>query len=205
MSIKSGRERCGGISGGLPGTSQIEIQLRHEVGAFFRTEHDKQSRVFVSDDGRRYEADIILPEERIAIEYDSYKYHQGNVRLKADRLKSTILESNGYVVIRVRERPLEAVGPNDVEVPSNVTSHKVAIIVMRRIGEIMERQGIPMSTRQERRVKMYCQDGVLVANGEADARIDEIRRARGPVARAARAQALTTLLGSGEWRRANGN
>jgi very-short-patch-repair endonuclease len=60
--------------------------------------------------GHRYEIDVALPERRIAIEVDGYRYHSDDNRFQADRTKQNALLSSGWSVLRftwadIEERP----------------------------------------------------------------------------------------------------
>ena len=166
-------------SGNLVGTSRIEIQLRHEIGEFFETKHDKKSRVFLSESGGRYEVDIILPKEKIVIEYDSFRYHQGVEQIQSDLRKNMLLENNGYTVIRVRVRPLKLLGSDDVEVSSQEELQKITTIVLRRIEQVLERRNRELPIGLRRKIEEYSAEGLLLAASAADSKIDELCQASG--------------------------
>lgn len=52
---------------------------------------------------RGKEVDVLLPEDKIAIEYDGILWHSGYGREKKDLNKTKILKEEGYVVVRLKE------------------------------------------------------------------------------------------------------
>lgn len=117
----------------MRGTSRIEVQLRCEIGEFFDVVHEANERALILD-GYRYNVDILLPNERIAVKYDSSIYHQDAE--DRDTRKTIALADAGWTVIRVRQYPLKAIGPEDVLVASHATVHSMAADVLLRIGQI---------------------------------------------------------------------
>lgn len=64
--------------------------------------------------------DIILPELRVAIEYDSTGRHgleHVGPRQETDRRKDRAVRAVGWEVVRIRTGRLQALGPHDLEVP----------------------------------------------------------------------------------------
>ncbi|UPL09943.1 zinc-ribbon domain-containing protein [Microbacterium sufflavum] len=62
--------------------------------------------------------DILLPELRVAIEYDSVGRHgleHVGTREEADRRKDRAVRGAGWEVVRLRTGPLESLGPYDVQ------------------------------------------------------------------------------------------
>lgn len=65
--------------------------------------------------------DILLPELRIVIEYDSVGRHgleHVGKREEADRRKDRVVRASGWEVVRVRTGKLEPLGPHDVQLSS---------------------------------------------------------------------------------------
>lgn len=86
--------------------------------------------------------DILLPELRVAVEYDTPGRHgleHVGKREVSDRRKDTLLRAAGWEVVRVRTGGLEALGPNDVVVRSAGSRTVPAIVdALRGIrGELM--------------------------------------------------------------------
>lgn len=81
--------------------------------------------------------DIVIPELRVAVEYDTIGRHgleHVGPREASDRRKDRLLRAVGWEVVRVRCRPLAALGPFDVEA-SGVTDAVVERILS-ALGEI---------------------------------------------------------------------
>ncbi len=77
--------------------------------------------------------DILLPELRIAIEYDTVGRHgleHVGKREDADRRKDRALRSAGWEVVRVRTGKLEPLGPYDLQL-SSVGARGVALVIDR--------------------------------------------------------------------------
>jgi very-short-patch-repair endonuclease len=54
----------------------------------------------------RWELDLLWPEHRVAVEFDSWDYHSGRDSFESDRAKSSELEALGIAVIRITWRQL---------------------------------------------------------------------------------------------------
>lgn len=100
--------------------SAVEAQLRADLRA--RLEHTegdnavRLARPFF--DHLEAWPDVVLPELRVAIEYDSTGRHgleHVGRREDADRRKDRALRAAGWEVIRIRTGRLPALGPHDIE------------------------------------------------------------------------------------------
>jgi len=89
--------------------SMMEVRIEFEVSAFFKVSADHKVEVA---GGRVERVDIVLPDERVVVEYDGARYHQG--RSREDHEKSERLRSAGWTVIRIREAPLRPLAATDV-------------------------------------------------------------------------------------------
>lgn len=140
------------------GTSQEEIRLAHELeAAGCPVLHDHER---ISVEGRRpVNADIVISEYRVVVEFDGSQYHQGEDAYARDTLQSQALESAGWRVIRVRPRPLNALGPNDVCVESGRDTKAVANSVLKRIRSL---------GYQPSHIDLYLADQNLWALAKAD-------------------------------------
>lgn len=81
--------------------------------------------------------DILLPELRVAIEYDSVGRHgleHVGKREEADRRKDRAVRGAGWEVVRVRTGPLEPLGPYDV--PHGGTGRAAVDRIVERLREI---------------------------------------------------------------------
>ena len=78
------------------------------------------------------EMDILIPNLKIAIEFDGYYFHKD--RHTKDLNKNIFLESHGIILIRVRETGLKLISENDLNVePSAELSKKILDDILRLI------------------------------------------------------------------------
>lgn len=89
---------------GQSNVSKEEIHLAHELAEFLPV--DLGAQHVVTADGRSWRVDIVVPEQKIAVEYDGAYWHAD--KAETDLAKSRALEADGWTVLRVREKPLEA-------------------------------------------------------------------------------------------------
>jgi hypothetical protein len=89
--------------------SMMEVRIEFEVSAFFKVADDHKVEVA---GGRVERVDMVLPDERVVVEYDGARYHHG--RSREDHEKSERLRSAGWTVIRIREAPLRPLAATDV-------------------------------------------------------------------------------------------
>ena len=81
--------------------SREEIYLAYELKKYFNIDL-KDQRVLAN---KEYDVDIVIRDRKIIIEYDGSYWHKDN-QLK-DISKTKDLEKHGWIVIRVREKPLK--------------------------------------------------------------------------------------------------
>ncbi|MFE1646848.1 zinc-ribbon domain-containing protein [Microbacterium sp. P01] len=103
--------------------SAAEARLRAELTARLAVTHGmnavKVGRPFFRH--REVWPDILLPELRVVIEYDTPGRHgleHVGQREVADRRKDTLLRASGWEVVRVRTGRLEPLGPHDLQLAS---------------------------------------------------------------------------------------
>ncbi len=89
--------------------SREELVLAHELASFTTVDLDDHKIVA---DGKSRDADIIIRQSKIVIEYDSYHWHKDNA--ESDAVKTQALVEEGWRVIRVREEPLGLIQPGDI-------------------------------------------------------------------------------------------
>jgi len=77
-------------------TSQIELRFFTELLLEFPS-----ARWGTKVSG--FEVDVLLPDQKIAIEIDGYPWHSSEIRQKYDRKKSRALRNMGFSVIRIRD------------------------------------------------------------------------------------------------------
>lgn len=54
--------------------------------------------------GRRYRADIYLPESRVVVEFDGFQYHRSKQAFQKDRERQNLFVQHGYRVLRFFNR-----------------------------------------------------------------------------------------------------
>jgi predicted DNA-binding transcriptional regulator AlpA len=87
------------------------------------------------------EVDILLPRQRVAIEYDGKRWHQDKVN--EDNKKTRFLADRGYRLLRVRERGLPRVRGQFVTVdPKDLRKHDIDAVLRLIIGNIPAPKGI---------------------------------------------------------------
>ncbi|MFE6022875.1 zinc-ribbon domain-containing protein [Streptomyces sp. NPDC056441] len=134
--LGSGCPRCQ-----MSATSVLEIRLYAELAFVlsrcgFTAEHDVRlvdPRIPV-----RYRSVDMLFVDRcggIAIEFDGSYWHAAG-RSRADRDKTEALLNADYGVLRVREAPLQCLGPEELSVPKNQHPHLTAAAVLKRMLEL---------------------------------------------------------------------
>jgi hypothetical protein len=101
---------------------------------------------------RNREADIILRQLNMIVEYDGNHWHSDatrkvkGARLESDVRKTRSLQAEGWTVLRVREHPLELISDTDITIPSNQDPKLTANAVLQKIQEI---RGIPLTGLEE--------------------------------------------------------
>ncbi|MEU7253748.1 zinc-ribbon domain-containing protein [Streptomyces sp. NPDC045251] len=132
----SGCPRCQ-----MSATSVLEIRLYAELAFVlsrcgFTTEHD----VRLTDlkiPARYRSIDMLFVDGGggIVIEFDGSYWHAAG-RSRTDRDKTDALLNADYGVLRVREAPLECLGPEELPVPKNQQPHLTASAVLKHMIEL---------------------------------------------------------------------
>ena len=119
----------------LWGTSEQEIRLRYELeAAGCPVAHDHSLIEVV---GRRpVEADIVLADWRVIIEFDGARHHSGADAVARDNRQTDALTGARWTVIRVREAPLSPLTPNDVGVRQGFNAKTTALAVLRKLESV---------------------------------------------------------------------
>jgi hypothetical protein len=148
--------------------SYMEVRLAYELEAVLPIDHTVDRILIPAPDrrsgNRRISVDIVAPSLRLVVEVDGSWWHREKQR--QDQAKSLALTSAGWTVIRVREYPLEPVGPNDVVVPQRCDSFQLATKTLDRIAELFP--------RYQTAVKTYRETGVAQRAEQADRAIAEL-------------------------------
>ncbi|MBF6302094.1 hypothetical protein IU459_31800 [Nocardia amamiensis] len=119
----------------LWGVSEQEIRLRYELeAAGCLVDHDFP-RITVS--GRPpVNADIVMPDYRVVIEFDGARYHGTPEAAVRDRTQSDALSAAGWTVIRVRQEPLQLLDLHDVQMPAGSTTKHTALLVLQKLIDL---------------------------------------------------------------------
>ncbi|KZF13365.1 hypothetical protein A2J03_15460 [Rhodococcus sp. EPR-157] len=91
----------------ITGASERQLRLAYELeAAGFEVDHNHPPIAVTGRSAVR--ADIVIPSRRLIVEYDGAHYHRDGY--DTDRFQSAALTAAGWVVLRVREFPLESIG-----------------------------------------------------------------------------------------------
>ncbi|EFL04326.1 predicted protein [Streptomyces sp. SPB78] len=134
--VGSGCPRCQ-----MSTTSALEIHLYAELAFVlsrcgFTTEHDV--RLADPKVPARYQSvDMLFVDDGggVVIEFDGSYWHAAE-RNRTDRDKTDALLNADYGVLRVRETPLQCLGPEELPVPKNQHPYLTAAAVLRRMLEL---------------------------------------------------------------------
>jgi len=140
-----------------PRHSKQETLLAYELLHF--VPFDVDDHIVDAGKGRNWNVDFVLRARRVAIEFDGGWWHDSDRALSRDRRKLDDLTAAGWRVIRIREEPLLALGPLDVEVPL-LDIHAAACATLRRLEDVLglqidgldayEAAGVPVATAKGR-------------------------------------------------------
>lgn len=115
----------------------MKLSLPHRLGGFglphpvLNKRIELQARVRGIADKQWHEADLLWPDAKLVIEYDSDQFHRESSRFDEDAAKRTTLESMGYRVITVTNAILK--NPHSLE--------RVALSASKQLGVRMRFQG----------------------------------------------------------------
>ena len=124
----------------LRGKSKIEIKLSHEFYNIFDMEYLENPEIKINN--VTWKPDIVISQHNLIIEYDGFAYHSGSVygkesRKDFDRKKTEALVEGGWKVVRIREKPLEKIGSNDVLIAPLEGNDKLVVDkVIRKLQEL---------------------------------------------------------------------
>jgi hypothetical protein len=114
--------------------SILEVCLAHELRPFVGAMELSADKVVV--DGVIHHVDLLLADHGIVVEVDGRYRHNDPTQLERDARKADRLRAEGYRVIRVRERPLEALHPHDVVVPLDATVKQTSDAVLLQLSAL---------------------------------------------------------------------
>src|SRR5262249_47993194 len=79
---------------------------------------------------------ILIPAINLVIEFDGAYWHRDKIH--SDIEKTQRLARAGWQIIRVREEPLELIGPHDIKLPQETCAKRCADQVLLKIEEVCE-------------------------------------------------------------------
>lgn len=112
------------------GVSKIELRIYAELKTLFDSvEHGV--KIF----GKEW--DIILPRNKIAIEFDGHHWHKG--RETFDHNKTDFITNKGFLVIRIRQAPLNRITQNDILVGQRESDLAIIHKLVEKLEEITKK------------------------------------------------------------------
>lgn len=110
--------------------------------------------------GRVMDCDIIDRERRIVIEFDGSHWHSSPEATQRDERKLTLLESEGWHVIRVREKPLKCTRSLDISVRKGEGVHKMMLqlveLIHAKVSQLENRDAYVSSNKLWSRGKFHA-------------------------------------------------
>jgi hypothetical protein len=145
------------------GVSEREVRLAHELeAAGLPVVHD-HPRITVGV-RRPVQADIVVPSMNLIVEYDGSYFHAD--KAEKDQKQTSALTSAGWTVVRVREKPLESLGGQEVFIASTDPIKSVASKVLRKLKRMKY---------QIDRCDEYTEDPEVWAERRANLALNKIR------------------------------
>lgn len=120
---------------GLSRTSIEEIRLRSELIAAGLPIDVESTWVNIPGRRRRYHCDMVCPDWKLIIEFDSEWFHRSRQSITRDTTKTLALTNAGWTVIRVRDG-LKPLFDNDIALPAQQTPLVRAKAVLRKAAEL---------------------------------------------------------------------
>ena len=108
--------------------SAQEIRLAHELGAVIDLDLNKHK---IRTTRRIIDADIVVDQLNTIVEFDGAYWHRD--KKERDLKKTTELEDSGWIVVRVREKPLTKIHKNDVLVNNHGPIKEIADRVLAKL------------------------------------------------------------------------
>jgi transposase-like protein len=147
------------------GTSATQVRIAYELvaaGVPVVLDHPK-----IAVTGRRpVAADIVVPDNRVVIEYDGSQYHAAADAFDRDCRQTAALTAAGWTVVRIRPKALEPTDQNCVQVPNNATIKQITDALLMKLADL---EFAPA------KLAAYLADTELWATGEADRAVLNLR------------------------------
>ncbi|HLX87796.1 MAG TPA: zinc-ribbon domain-containing protein, partial [Acidimicrobiales bacterium] len=125
-----------------PGWSEVAVRIAAELGALLPLgDLHEGSRTVRAETG--WEPDIVLRDERIAIDIDGRfwhgdDHHKSRQSTDRDTRKLAAFEGASWTLVRVREFPLQPIGPYDFVVADLRETRDVVIRIVERLEETLD-------------------------------------------------------------------
>lgn len=117
----------------LPGASRQEIRFVFELAAVLGVNPRLHKVEGVKLGNGTCLVDFLDPELRLAVEFDGSYWHKQ--KSASDETKRRKLEEEGWMVLRLRERPLALTGLHDVQVPPRMSPFDMTVVALQQLVE----------------------------------------------------------------------
>lgn len=143
-------------------SSLIERLLRQELASIFPVDPRPSTRLPVAG-GKKTQVDILVPDWGLVIEYDGARFHAGKEDVDRAKTRAILKSHPGWMVVRVRERPLRKLSrARDVVVSQDASALEKAQAL---IEGLLEQGLVPRGYRSVARA--YLRRKTLAMNPEA--------------------------------------
>ena len=126
------------------GRHETIVDIEGKQHRYYHVPDDVKYDRSLKVDGRTREADIVLRQYNLAIEYDGARWLSGKEKDALDRAKTAAFEKAGFTMMRVREEGLELLSPLDVRVPKKHNKRSLKKMVDDVLFKIQEVSGEPL-------------------------------------------------------------
>jgi len=115
--------------------SKVEERLRHELASVLSAIDLAVRRIPVPG-AMAKNVDMCAPTLRLVVEFDGNYWHGTKESETRDRAKTQSLQNAGWTVVRIREHPLGLIGSKDVLVPTNLSTFKLTVAVLKHLSAL---------------------------------------------------------------------
>lgn len=113
--------------------SKVEERLRHELASVFSA-IDLDVRRIPVPGAMAKNVDMCAPTLRLVVEFDGNYWHSTKESETRDRAKTQILQNAGWIVVRIREHPLDLISSHDMLVPTKLGTFKLTVAVLKHLS-----------------------------------------------------------------------
>ncbi|HZW87238.1 MAG TPA: hypothetical protein VFF41_07250 [Gallionella sp.] len=115
--------------------SKAEERLRHELASLL-PEIDLTKRSISIPGEKKQDVDVYAPGLHLVIEFDGNYWHSRKGSEARDRAKTQLMQNAGWTVVRIREYPLDLISSTDVQVPTKLSTFKLAVAVLKHLSDL---------------------------------------------------------------------